>query len=161
MFENIDSLVSLLGESYYIVIPMVVAYLFYRKDKKVYPLLLSVILTILIVTAVKIMVVEPRPCVYFGSAIGCDDPMESFPSRHAAVIAVPLLFLLSRKWCALAYLGYLALIGFTRVYFSQHYLHDVVIGALIGLAIAYVCLKAWPTITRGFGSCHTNCHKRG
>ncbi len=135
-----DILMQVLSDSYLLVIPLVIAYLVYRKDRNVYPLLLSILLTLLIVTALKVAIVEPRPCASLG-ALECADPMQSFPSRHAALVFAALVFLWPRRPMFTAYAGYAFLIGLSRVSLGEHYPHDVLAGALIGLAIGYICLK--------------------
>jgi len=141
----IESLISIVGESYLLVVPLIVMYLFYRRDKRAYPILLSLFLTLVVVTAIKVAVVEPRPCIGLGPAL-CQDPLQSFPSRHAALVAVPLIFLLWKMPVFVTYLAYLVFIGFTRVYVGEHYPHDVLAGALIGIVIGYACLKAVPRL---------------
>ena len=137
---------NLLGESYYVALPLVAAYLLYRRKKTFWALLLSIALALVIVTVMKMAILEPRPCVGAASPIGCDDPLQSFPSRHAAVLATALVFLLPEAPLFVAYLAYFILICFTRVYLGQHYLHDVIAGAAIGLAIGYCCLKSAPCL---------------
>jgi len=137
---SLDSFMAAASESYIIIMPLVVLYLLLRRNKNVYPFVLSIVLALAIITLVKISISEPRPCAALGGQI-CEDPYESFPSRHAAVIATGFLFLLTETPVLVAYIAYFLLVCFSRAYLNQHYPHDVVAGALIGLAIGYACWK--------------------
>ena len=66
----------------------------------------------------------------------------SFPSSHAAnAFALALVFARRwRRWAPLFWLG-AATIGFSRIYLNRHYLSDVVVGALIGLALAWITTR--------------------
>jgi len=62
----------------------------------------------------------------------------SFPSGHAAG-AFALAMTLSRRWRKLAPVFFLAagLVAFSRIYLNRHFASDVLVGAMIGLAIAW------------------------
>ncbi len=135
----IDTLMPILSESYLLIIPLIIIYLIYNKDKKVYSLLLALILTLVIVTAIKAAVVAPRPCI---DLVGeCDNPLDSFPSRHVALVSVLLVFLWNKKPLFGAYSVYVLLIAWSRIHLGEHYPHEVLAGAVIGIIIGYICLK--------------------
>lgn len=63
----------------------------------------------------------------------------SFPSGHSATafaMFFGLSFLLRTKLLKLLCLLFACIVGFTRVYLSQHFLIDVIVGSLIGVICA-------------------------
>jgi membrane-associated phospholipid phosphatase len=62
----------------------------------------------------------------------------SFPSSHAAN-AFTLAWVLSVRWRRgwPAFFGVALLVAFSRMYLNRHYLSDVVVGALLGVAVAW------------------------
>jgi membrane-associated phospholipid phosphatase len=73
----------------------------------------------------------------------------SFPSSHAAN-AFALAWVLSARWrrAAPAFFGLAVLVAFSRLYLNRHFLSDVVVGALIGLAISWLASR-WLPLARG------------
>jgi membrane-associated phospholipid phosphatase len=141
MTFDLFSLMSVITESYIVVVPLVGLYMLFRKKKEVYPFIAAIILALVIVTAIKVIVAEPRPCAALGPEL-CEDPLESFPSRHAAAIGAGLIFVFFEAPLAAVYLAYFLLVCFSRVYLGAHYPHVVIAGAVIGLAIGFLCWKA-------------------
>lgn len=62
----------------------------------------------------------------------------AFPSSHAANAAA-LAWVLARRWRrgAVGFHAFAGLVAFSRVYLDRHWLSDVVVGAAIGLVIAW------------------------
>lgn len=138
-------------------------YLFYFKRKQQALALFSAfLLSGIIVQVVKNLVHAPRPKLFFeaGQYLHFIDGVTlsnnaSFPSGHTtttfAVATVLLLFLKNKQW-QLPLLLLAALIGYSRIYLAQHFLLDVMIGAVIGtvsgLGVVYVvqhhkAIKRW------------------
>ncbi len=138
----LDFLVPVISNSYLVVIPLLIVYLFHRRNKNTYLILISLFLTLLTVMVLKALIPESRPCnelhIYFQE---CHNPTQSFPSGHTAIVFSPLTFLLFEMPLFILYLLYASLIGLTRIYLGLHYPHDVLAGALIGIVIGFVCLK--------------------
>jgi len=67
--------------------------------------------------------------------------MYSFPSGHTATAFAmfsTLVFYFRRKRLKLLFLLFAMLVGFSRMYLSQHFLVDVYVGSMIGLLFAIV-----------------------
>lgn len=94
---------------------------------------LSLIPANLVVDGLKWTIRRPRPD-------GDSKPMNaSFPSGHAAgAFALALSF--SRRWRRLAPGFFLvaSVVAFSRMYLNRHFASDVLFGAMIGLAIAWL-----------------------
>lgn len=152
MTFDLLSLMQAITESYIIVVPLLLLYMLFRKKKEAYPFIAAIILALVIVTAIKIIVAEPRPCASLGPQL-CEAPNESFPSRHAAVLATGFFFVLFEMPLLALYSLYFLLVCFSRVYLGAHYPHDVVAGAAIGLAIGFLCWKAKKGIIKIAAAC--------
>lgn len=73
----------------------------------------------------------------------------SCPSGHttSSFAAATSLLLYRKRWGAVA-LVLAVLIGFSRMYFTVHYLTDVLFGIVLGIACALVVYKLWKNIER-------------
>jgi membrane-associated phospholipid phosphatase len=64
----------------------------------------------------------------------------SFPSGHSATgfcICLMLAFFVKEKWATYFFMILAILIAFSRVYISQHFIQDTVVGSWIGLILAF------------------------
>lgn len=104
-------------------------------------LALALVLTFLVVDALlKPLAARPRPFDVVAAAPAVDPPgTPSFPSGHAAS-AFAGAWSLSRIWPAgrVAWFLLAALIAISRVYLGVHFPLDVLAGALVGCACAWV-----------------------
>ena len=116
-----------------------------NQKKKLLHLWLSYAVTLAVSYILKIIIARPRP---FEAGISTFEALIkesyskfdfSFPSNHAAVAFVPLLFL-PKKW-KLPWLILAVLITLSRVYLGLHYLSDVVAGAALAIFVSYIVLK--------------------
>lgn len=100
--------------------------------------LTSLAATNLVVEGLKRVVDRPRP---HGAHQRSN---ASFPSGHAAS-AFALAVVFARRWrrAAVGFWLLAAVVAFSRLYLDRHYLSDVVVAAIIGIACAAVLMR-WP-----------------
>jgi len=105
----------------------------------------------------KLTFAEPRPRTVWSTGRECPAAGDwSLPSNHATLAfgAVVVLAVASRSlWVAGAALVVASAVAVGRVLQGVHYLHDVAIGALVGLTVAMVlvwCARTWQRRRRGF-----------
>ena len=126
---------------------LIVFYYVVRKNfRQATQLLLAFLITGLLVQVLKYCISEPRPRTYFEghhpihliSGI-THSGFSSFPSGHTATIfsLVTLLALYAKqKSAAVLFLLPAALIGYSRIYLSQHFPVDVFAGSVVGVAVS-------------------------
>ncbi len=118
-------------------------FLFYFKKKQEgLALLYAFIVSGIIVQIIKNLVSSPRPKLFFepGQYLFFVDNISlsnnsSFPSGHTATafaIATVLILLMKDKKWQLPVLVAAVLVGYSRIYLAQHFLADVLVGAVIG-----------------------------
>ena len=136
------------GDGFFALILSLVLILFVKTRRQGIALLIAFLLSGLVVQVIKSLVDSPRPRLFFepgqyhhfinGVSLSNN---AGFPSGHTAsafaLATVLALFLKSKKW-QLPVLLFAALTGYSRIYLGQHFLGDVLVGALIG------CLSGLP-----------------
>ncbi|MEK3883667.1 phosphatase PAP2 family protein [Paenibacillus sp. PL2-23] len=66
----------------------------------------------------------------------------SFPSDHAAAaFAIAMMFVLFSKRIGIPFLGFAALVSYSRIWVGKHYPLDVIAGALLGIIISVVIYR--------------------
>ncbi len=112
----------------------------YWKERAVI-LIVSILLTAMIVLAVKFTVRRKRPEGEWGKFYRSTDP-HSFPSGHAvrAVMLAVIMLGLGPVWLGLFLLIWAPLVGLARVAMGVHYLSDVLAGMILGLLIGVTVL---------------------
>jgi len=103
----------------------------------------------IIAQVLKYYVIEARPAVYLkdsGYSYFIDDitlhNLHAFPSGHTAsafALAAILSFAVKNKNYSLLFLAAAILVGYSRIYLAQHFIDDVLAGAVIGLFSAIIC----------------------
>jgi membrane-associated phospholipid phosphatase len=147
---------------------LILAMLFYYKRKQQgLALLYSFLISGLIVQLIKNLVDSPRPKLFFeaGQYLHFIDGVSlannsSFPSGHTATafaIATVMALTMKDKAFQLLILIAAVLVGYSRIYLAQHFLLDVMIGAVIGSSsgiVAVYLAKNVKGIKRSFKKMH-------
>ena len=96
-------------------------------------------LLVIVIMSLKFTIRRKRPAGEWGAIYRNTDP-HSFPSGHAAraFLIATLAIILGPGWLAMILLAWAPLVTFSRVLMGVHYLSDVIVGALIGIAFAYI-----------------------
>jgi undecaprenyl-diphosphatase len=111
-----------------------------RRPRVLVTTAIALALTELVTSALKLTIGRPRPDVPRLVALPHDS---SFPSGHAAssfACATVLAAAVPRARVALYVLA--ALVGWSRLYVGVHYPSDVIAGALLGVALGLLVLRA-------------------
>lgn len=133
--------------------------------------LLALIVETLLVQPIKHLVNEPRPVTWFAGHFSDRDHVLhlvqdydidyylSFPSGHTAAafaLATALIYMLpsnfsrsSRSIIAVVLYLIATMVGISRVYLHQHFLHDVCAGAFIGVFAAWIIYRIWGVLLSG------------
>ena len=117
---------------------------FYKKNKKItYLLWLAFIISFVLAFVIKLIVLRQRPVEAFTYPF-TNILNYSFPSMHAMVV-FSLLPILTKHMPKQKHfwIGFGFLIVFSRIYFSFHFLSDVVFGALVGYFIGDYLLELY------------------
>lgn len=126
-----------------IILALLLLFFNYRKS---FLMGTSYIITSLIAQALKRIIATPRPVVYFKSQISRMylvkgvEMLEtlSFPSGHsvsAFSTAVVLTYITPKKGWGVLFLILAILVGYSRMYLSEHFFEDVVGGSVLGVFI--------------------------
>jgi undecaprenyl-diphosphatase len=104
-------------------------------------LIVSILVTALVVFAVKLIVRRRRPAGEWGKFYRLTDP-HSFPSGHAAraVMLAVVMLGLGSAWIGLLLLAWAILVGMSRVAMGLHYFSDVAAGWFLGLVVGGLVL---------------------
>lgn len=132
-----------------LLISLVAGLLNYRKGLL---LATSYLLTAAIAQLLKRIFDAPRPKIYFESSLqdiyfipGLDLlTVHSFPSGHTVSIftaATVLTYVSRKKAWGIVFLAVAILVGYSRMYLSQHFFEDVVVGSVIGVFLTAIWLS--------------------
>lgn len=127
---------------------IVVIYLFFRLNQSFY-ILSSLLVSALITNSLKKLFGVPRPKVFFEEnfpdvALQFVEGMRiyehnGFPSGHTSAVFVTMtcIALMSRnRYVSFCCLVLAVVTGYSRVYLSQHFAEDVMLGSLVGITTA-------------------------
>jgi membrane-associated phospholipid phosphatase len=147
---------------------LIALYIFYfKKREHGMAMLYAFLLSGAAVQLIKNLVSSPRPKLFFehGQYLFFMDGVSlsnnsSFPSGHTAtafaIATVLILCARNRIWQAPLLLA-AAIVGYSRIYLAQHFLIDVLIGALLGTLsgiLAFYLFHNMKKIRTGFKKMH-------
>ncbi|MEK0420960.1 MAG: hypothetical protein RLZZ161_811 [Bacteroidota bacterium] len=141
VLDTFFSWCSFLGE--WPLISISIGYAIYRQPKLGLWFGICFLLELFIVQGLKFGLNEPRPIQELGNLLFevADNPIaawKSFPSGHTAGAFTALGFfatISSRRIVEIMYVILAFLVGFSRLYLGQHYLHDVAAGICIAMFV--------------------------
>ena len=146
--DNAFIFLTMLGNGWCIIIIGAVCLL--AKLKKLGILILSsFLLSGILAQFLKFLIPEARPGIllensgypFFLNNVTLHS-YSSFPSGHTAsafALASSITFYWRNKWMAIPLFIYACLVGYSRIYIGDHFLGDVVAGALLGVLSASAC----------------------
>lgn len=135
---------SYLGSSIVVLVFVTSLFLWEEKKREYIPLLwISFFTAVLVAILFKLAIARARPFDLIKTIplLGLID--YSFPSGHATV-TFAVLPILDREFPKIKWfwIGFVLLVAFSRIYTLEHYLSDVIAGALIGYGIGFLFIKA-------------------
>ncbi|MEO7394116.1 MAG: phosphatase PAP2 family protein [Chitinophagaceae bacterium] len=103
----------------------------------------------IIAQVLKYFIIEPRPAIllkdssyqYFIDDVTLHN-LHAFPSGHTAsafALASVLSFAAKNKSYSIIFLCGAVLVGYSRIYLAQHFIDDVLAGAVIGVVSVIIC----------------------
>lgn len=138
-FDWLMPIVSEVSDNGYWLILLAIILLFFRKYRIIsFYSGAGYIIAYFFVKILKPLIARPRPCITFPdmypALVGVCPSGWSFPSGHVtmAFLGVTMLFKLNKK---LGWIGICLaiLVAFSRMYLYDHYLTDVLGGAVVGM----------------------------
>ena len=135
------------GDSWFWYLGLGLVWVFGGDDWKSWAVVIGIciLITALIVFAIKLSVRRRRPEGEWGSVYRKTDP-HSFPSGHAARAALlaVLAFVLGPEWVGWLLVIWAPLVIAARVLMGVHYVLDVVAGAALGVFIGIILAQVLP-----------------
>jgi membrane-associated phospholipid phosphatase len=132
-----------------IILSAIIAFFNYRKA---FLLTSGYLVTSIVAQAIKYSVYSPRPRIYFEQELEkirfvkdvyIVGGIQSFPSGHTVTAfsaTVVLTYVIKNKLWGVALLLLAMLVGYSRMYLSQHFFEDVTAGSAIGVFVTILWL---------------------
>lgn len=147
--------------------------LLYRVGGSLY-LLATLIVNVLITNGLKLLFAAPRPVAYFAEnhkdlQLPLVEGVEvfwsnGFPSGHTSAVFATmfcLTLIFKRKSIALVGIITAILTAYSRIYLSQHFAEDILLGCLIGTAVAGMLYKPYERLLEKYPKLSLPIHRVG
>jgi membrane-associated phospholipid phosphatase len=133
---------TFMGDGIFALCLIAMMYFYFKRKQYALALLYSFLISGLVSQLLKNLISSPRPKLYFEAGTYLNfingvtlSGSSGFPSGHTATafaIATVLALMMKNKKWQLLILPAAALVGYSRIYLAQHFLLDVIAGALLG-----------------------------
>lgn len=133
---------TFIGDGLFALCLIALYFFYFKKKQQGFALLYSFLISGLAAQLLKNLVNSPRPKLYFeaGTYLNFIEGVtlsghSGFPSGHTATafaIATVLVLMMTNKAWQIIILLAAVLVGYSRIYLAQHFLLDVIVGALLG-----------------------------
>lgn len=133
---------TFIGDGLFALCLIAIYFFYFKKKQQGFALLYSFLISGLAAQLLKNLVNSPRPKLYFeaGTYLNFIEGVtlsghSGFPSGHTATafaIATVLVLMMTNKAWQIIILLAAVLVGYSRIYLAQHFLLDVMVGALLG-----------------------------
>ncbi|WP_462249724.1 phosphatase PAP2 family protein [Ferruginibacter sp.] len=133
---------TFIGDGIFALCLIAAMFFYYKRKQQALALLYSFLISGIVVQIIKNLIDSPRPKLFFesGQYLHFIDGVtlannSSFPSGHTATafaIATVIVLMMKDKSWQLFILIAAILVGYSRIYLAQHFLLDVMVGAVIG-----------------------------
>jgi membrane-associated phospholipid phosphatase len=158
LMHDVMSFLTFLGQWYVIIgilIVLIIVFTQVNSYRNIAGLIVASLGTEIVVVGLKVLVGRERPPFHVYSHFS---KFASFPSGHASMAVAfygSLLYLMvrrekdlfRRKILAFSGVTFIAMIGFSRIYLTVHYVSDVVTGFLIGGLFFFIAVSVFENRT--------------
>jgi membrane-associated phospholipid phosphatase len=150
LLDNIFIGVTMLGDGLFAIgIAVVLFGAGYRRTA--FYIIVAYLLSGIAAQVLKHMIYAPRPRVVISTSVYTHfidgitgTGWSSFPSGHTSSIfalATVLALVVSKKYWSIPLLFIAVLVGYSRIYLGQHFLQDVLAGAILGTLTAAIVVR--------------------
>ena len=141
--KQISNLNKYLTYLVFFMYPVLLLFLLMNKDQLLFRAIVVPLDGFIVLSVFRYIINRPRPYEFFDMPpiISKDTKGKSFPSRHVySAFVIAMTFLFTFPWIRVCILLIIAslMLAIIRVLVGVHYISDVIVGALVGVATALI-----------------------